>query len=189
MLGNQSLIFSHAKSLLDYPCGNWYLLPELLPKHRVVQVAEKLLIEVFALCVMRKMTECPTKNAWIKSVARPEAVISCMRLDQQACDNNIVEKLRELVFRKPKDAQVHILHSNVHSDLKEEVKHSVIHSVPCEHSPSESGDLMMLVVLTRAVNPTHLVHYEVQPGEEKVISYDSKRNLACQAPERNESSG
>jgi len=138
---------------------------------------------------MRKMTECPTKNAWIKSVARPEAVISCMRLDQQACDNNIVEKLRELVFRKPKDAQVHILHSNVHSDLKEEVKYSVIHSVPCEHSPSESGDLMMLVVLARAVNPTHLVHYEVQPGEEKVISYDSKRNLACQAPESNETNG
>jgi len=49
MLGNQSLIFSHAKSLLDYPCGSWYQLSELLPKHRVVQVAEKLLIEVFAL--------------------------------------------------------------------------------------------------------------------------------------------
>mmetsp|Transcript_102016 Transcript_102016/g.288019 ORF Transcript_102016/g.288019 Transcript_102016/m.288019 type:complete len:242 (-) Transcript_102016:295-1020(-) len=125
------------------------------------------------------MSACTTEDAWVQPVARPKAIISCMRLNQQACYNNVVEEPCQLVLRRTENADV--LHDDVYRDLEDKIGHSVVHGIGRKHTPGETRDLVVLVMSSRAVHPAHSVHREVQPAEEEVVGYDAKRHFTHQA--------
>lgn len=104
-------------------------------KNEIVQIAKELLIILFSSCVMINVSLCTTKDSRVEPVSRPKTIVSSMGFNQQASDDNIMERSSELVLGCTENSQ--ILDNDVYHDLEQKNDYTMVHGITCKYTPAK----------------------------------------------------